>query len=143
MDRFFTTAEGDPRNHTKNHETQSPFLSFMKPTNMLDCCTVVFETTTLLSRDSPLAITSRRHGAASGNPLDHQHGDRAKQHNVDEAAFVQDEFLYEPDERERDSNQPDHDDDYYSGAAKKMSAAYRLATRSAPFGKPTARKPLR
>src|SRR6266498_2647720 len=35
---------GDPRNPSKNHETQSAFLSLMNPANMPDCCTVILET---------------------------------------------------------------------------------------------------
>ena len=35
---------GDPLNHTKNHEKQNRFLSFMEQANMLAGCTVILET---------------------------------------------------------------------------------------------------
>ena len=43
-------TESDPRNHTKNHETQSASLS-SKPANMLDCYSVIFETLALVGGD--------------------------------------------------------------------------------------------
>ncbi len=41
---WVNATECDPRTDTKNRETQNAFLSFIRATNMLDCCAVIFDT---------------------------------------------------------------------------------------------------